>query len=209
MHSSFVKRLHASPTTLSFALVGFSLIVKVCATIWLKTLMWEVTREYTYLGDDYPEAWPIEIPNVLMASDNSMHFQLDTPDGIAEWSSIVPGESGLLHLGPHRQPFTVSMFHQLRCLNVIREELLFDRDKDDESARSELARHCLNYVKQMVLCRGDLQLEPFLAPSNTAPIDLYGTYECRDWGAVYKEIERNQLEYAQWREAQESMSGGL
>jgi len=194
--------IHANVSTLSLLLIASSLAVKIFATLWLNTIVLDGSGEYTYLGDDYPERWPIDIPDTLMASDNSMRFQLDTPDGIAEWSSIVPG-SGLVYLGPHWQPYTISLFHQLRCLDIIRDAMVRDHGNGTEGP-TPLARHCLNYVKQMVLCRGDLQLEPFLAPSHIAPIDLYGTYECKDWGVVYEAAERNGQEYTQWLKRQKT-----
>ncbi|PBK61871.1 hypothetical protein ARMSODRAFT_622999 [Armillaria solidipes] len=37
----------------------------------------------------------------------------------SEWETLFP-RNGLIVLGPHEQVFSISMFHQLRCLNVIR-----------------------------------------------------------------------------------------
>ncbi|KAK0215894.1 hypothetical protein EDD85DRAFT_441659 [Armillaria nabsnona] len=36
-----------------------------------------------------------------------------------EWETLFPGKR-LFVFGPHEQVFSISMFHQLRCLNVIR-----------------------------------------------------------------------------------------
>ncbi|EGO00655.1 hypothetical protein SERLA73DRAFT_105003 [Serpula lacrymans var. lacrymans S7.3] len=185
---------------LSLALFLASLLLKIGGTLYLSRL----SRSYTYLGSDYPQTWPIHTRKpVLMSSDNSLRFRLDSPDGANEWAAIVPPNNALIHLGPHRQPFSLSLFHQLRCLDVIRADMTRDRNRNDTTRQEgDLARHCLNYIKQMVLCRGDLQLEPFQYASHKSPIDLYGVYHCNDWGAVYDQVHENQREYAAWKEDQ-------
>ncbi|PSR97578.1 hypothetical protein PHLCEN_2v4285 [Hermanssonia centrifuga] len=132
-----------------------------------------------------------------MAFSHSVRFELDSPDGIAEWAAIIPGD-GLVHLGEQKEPYTISMMHQLRCLDILREELV--RERDDSEGPSTLSRHCLNYMKQMVMCRGDIELEPFQYPNHKDPIDMEGIYECRDWSAVYTEVEKNQVEFGKWLE---------
>lgn len=87
------------------------------------------------------------------------------------------------------------MVHQLRCLNILRAEIVRDRSTPGPGEYTELARHCLNYIKQMMLCRADAYLEPFWYDNHNGPIDLYSFYECKDWGAVYGEIKKNQEEY--------------
>ncbi|KAH6896131.1 hypothetical protein BKA70DRAFT_1116859 [Coprinopsis sp. MPI-PUGE-AT-0042] len=130
-----------------------------------------------------------------MTFDNPRHFLLDTEDGKAEWASLVPGGNGVIHLGPYKQPFTISMFHQLRCLDIIRDETTRDRSNNENDGPTELGRHCLNYIRQMITCRGDFHLESFQYASHKDPIDQKGVHQCRDWEAAYKEVERNQMEY--------------
>lgn len=148
-----------------------------------------------YVGDDYPEVWPIERKSVLMTFDNPKHFRLDTEDGAAEWGAIVPG-NGVVHLGPRHQPYTISMMHQLKCLDIIRQEMVGGDDVDERL--SALSRHCLNYVRQMVMCHGDIELESFQFGSHKNPIDWHGVYECKDWEAVHGEVQRNQAEHVKW-----------
>ncbi|KAI0697362.1 hypothetical protein BC835DRAFT_1249712, partial [Cytidiella melzeri] len=142
-----------------------------------------------YIGYDYPEVWPIERKPVLLAFSHSIRYGLDTPSGIAEWSSLVPGD-GVVHLGEHKQPYTISMFHQLKCLDILRGELV--RDREHSEGASELSRHCLNYMRQMIMCRGDTYLEPFIHPNHKDPIEMQNIYECKDWGVVYDEVKKNQ-----------------
>lgn len=149
-----------------------------------------------YIGNDYPEVWPIERKPVLMTFDNPKHFRLDEADGIAEWAAIAP-QNGVVHLGPHRQPYTVAMLHQLKCFDILREEMVRDRS-ENYAGPSALGRHCLNYIRQIVMCRGDLELESFQFASHKNPIDWHGIYECRNWEAIYSNVKRNQEEYDEW-----------
>jgi hypothetical protein len=212
------QRLQFSLTSFASLLFGLSLVVKLATTLWLKrsagvadysectrpgrqTQHGQLTSRHPgYVGRDYPREWPIERPFVRMAASHTIRYQLDSPDGAAEWRSNVPGD-GLVHLGAHRQPYTIALMHQLRCLDVVRAELVRGRDPATEEP-SALARHCLNYIKQMVICRGDTQLEPFAHPNSVDPIVMDQVYECRDWDAVYREVKENQAEYARWLDAQ-------
>ncbi|KAF9055674.1 hypothetical protein BJ165DRAFT_436304 [Panaeolus papilionaceus] len=132
-----------------------------------------------------------------MQMDNPMNmYTMDTDIGAAEWDAAVPGDSGVVYLGPDKQPFTVSLMHQLKCLDILRQETLREREPGEKP--SELGRHCLNYVRQMVLCRGGLEIESFDHANHVHPVDWHGIYECKDWEAVYNAVKENQNEYAQW-----------
>lgn len=138
------------------------------------------------------DAWPLDVTStrVLMSLDDPKHFHMSSPSGQAEWSAIVP-QSGVVHLGPRHEPYTISMMHQLRCLDVLRDAIA---TKNGTSQASNLAAHCLNYMKQMVLCRQGLYLEPLPSITIPSPVGLYGLYECKNWGMVYREMGRNQQE---------------
>jgi len=181
---------------LSLIFVGLSLLLKLVGTFWIRRQISHLTREYSYVGDDYPDEWPLEREKVVMQFDNPKRFRLDSEDGVAEWAALIPGD-GLVHLGPSRQPYTIGMVHQLKCLNIIREEMVRDRTKDDRTP-SMLGRHCLNYMRQIIMCRGDLELESFQYASHHNPIDWRGVYECKDWEAVFKGVKENQAEHRGW-----------
>ncbi|EPS99778.1 hypothetical protein FOMPIDRAFT_32683, partial [Fomitopsis schrenkii] len=144
------------------------------------------SKDEGYIGTDYPDVWPIEVARVAMPSEETVHFDLISSEGAVEWSALVPG-SGVVHLGQHRAPFTLSMFHQLQCLNIMREAIY--EPPPDEGADIALVGHCMNYLRQMALCRGDLLLEP---AENPGQVDDYGVYYCRDWTAVYEAAKENQ-----------------
>ncbi|CAL1697314.1 unnamed protein product [Somion occarium] len=162
---------------------------------WVKPLR----REYTYRGNDYPQTWPIpELELVHMAHEDSVHYSIDTPIGIGEWNATLPSGGVLLRLGTTFEPFTLSMFHQLRCLNIVREvivDLYADDTPDAKTTKPELARHCMNYIRQMVLCRADMRLESVRAPKGHQMTVSDVTHTCRDWTTVYDAAERNYREF--------------
>ncbi|KAF9467897.1 hypothetical protein BDZ94DRAFT_914742 [Collybia nuda] len=157
-------------------------------------------KPYTYRGSDYPQTWEIPpLDTVKLSMENSVHYDIDTPLGIAEWNSTLPKSGGMLYLGPDRRPFSISMFHQLRCLDIIRAEVvqqakLKESGQKNRSA-SILAVHCMNYMRQMVMCRANTRLESVrrsAGPHVTVP---YVTHTCRDWSSVYEAAEKNWEEY--------------
>ena len=132
-----------------------------------------------------------------MNIEPTKHYQLSGSAADAEWAALALN-GGILHLGPQRQPYSVSLFHQLRCLDIIRRDVVLSLPPED----SKLARHCLNYMRQMVLCRADLAVDPVLGRGVDARVRP-DTNQCVDWRRVYEELEKNQQEYARWAAAAE------
>jgi len=137
--------------------------------------------------------WDVERKPVHFQFDHYQRYGLDAE---LQWAALVPHD-GLVYVADEQepQPYMLSMFHQLRCLDVLRAQYRVPLEERD----MERARHCMNYIRQMVLCRGDMHLETFLAdfwtPEN---VDRRGTYRCRDFRAVYDAVERNQQDNRQW-----------
>jgi hypothetical protein len=131
-----------------------------------------------------------------MNIEPTKHYQLSGPNADAEWAALAPND-GIVHLGPHRRPYSISLFHQLRCLDIIRRDMVVDESRrppeDTTSSSNKLSRHCLNYMRQMVLCRADLALDPVLGRALEARVRP-DTNQCVDWRRVYEELEKNQRE---------------
>jgi hypothetical protein len=142
-----------------------------------------------YVGSDHPRTWDIGVlPPIRMNIEPTKHYQLSGQSADAEWAALAPN-NGILHLGPRRQPYSVSLFHQLRCLDIIRRDIVESLPPED----SKLSRHCLNYMRQMVLCRTDLAVDPVLGRGADARVRP-DTNQCVDWRRVYEELEKNQRE---------------
>ena len=96
----------------------------------------------------------------------------------------------------------VSMFHQLRCLDIIREVIVdfyLDTSPDATISRPAIVQHCMNYLRQAVMCRGDLHLETVRASGGPQVTVSAVTHSCKDWTAVYEAAEENWREYLQLR----------
>lgn len=57
-------------------------------------------------------------------------------------------------------------------------------------------QHCLNYVRQMLLCAANVRLEPVKVGRGTGEeglkVDGLGLeHRCRDWSLIRKEVEEN------------------
>ncbi|THH08336.1 hypothetical protein EW146_g9027 [Bondarzewia mesenterica] len=145
-------------------------------------------HEYTYVGDDFPENYPMPelLEPVLLTVEESTHYPLAGADALKQWASTAPRSIGYVRLGAPQRTLCVSMFHQLHCLRALRLRI------DEGVGSLAHAQHCLNYLRQMVLCSPDLTLEPFDPLKRDFEVQRTGaTHECRDWRTVYAEIDRN------------------
>ncbi|KAH9929360.1 uncharacterized protein B0H18DRAFT_873804, partial [Fomitopsis serialis] len=139
---------------------------------------------------------------VGMRVDYTSHYQYDTAEGAAEFAALLPHSGHLVYLdGPQAsssasvpQAYTVTLFHQLKCLDIVRAQYA-----DPTDARLPLTNHCLNYLRQTILCHPNTRVEPAINSEGTA-VRGYDTV-CRDWTKVYEEAEKNVEAHRAWRNA--------
>ncbi len=55
----------------------------------------------------------------------------------------------------------------------------------------------MNYLRQMIMCRANLRLEPVVDPFGVHAVDPWGKLTCRDWRNVYSAFEENQKAYTE------------
>ncbi|KAA1474021.1 hypothetical protein DENSPDRAFT_308479 [Dentipellis sp. KUC8613] len=145
-----------------------------------------------YTGDDYPLTWPIPEPGpVMVAVEPTVHYQMNGTEASDQWNAMIPN-NGMIYLGEHSRPFSIAMVHQLRCVDILRTATAHAQGWDDATHPPELVRHCLNYLRQAVLCQSDVTLDSVLGNPAHAYSD---TAQCRDWDVVYREMLRNQAEH--------------
>ncbi|EJC99622.1 uncharacterized protein FOMMEDRAFT_92757 [Fomitiporia mediterranea MF3/22] len=122
-----------------------------------------------------------------MIIEDSHHYKLDSEIGEEEWSLMLPPNQGIIYLSRQDERFTISLFHQIRCLDNIRSALV---SAAKQGARPDaVTRHCLNYIRQMILCRADLHLESMADPNG--PVEWMGERTCKDWQTVYAIVAAN------------------
>ncbi|KAF9240377.1 hypothetical protein BU15DRAFT_87622 [Melanogaster broomeanus] len=135
-------------------------------------------------------SWDVERKHVLLPFDKWLRYELHDSE---QWSALFPGE-GLVYLGEDHHPQMVSMLHQLRCIDILREQLSLPLPVRPEQP----ARHCMNYLRQMLLCRGDIYLDPYQYASRIKAVNPNPVRRCLDWEAVYKAVEANQRDHGVW-----------
>ncbi len=123
--------------------------------------------------------------------ENSVHYAFNTPEGAREWNASLPSNAERFRLDNSPRLFTISLFHQLRCLDIIRDGIVVFRSSKTPDRPDALVHHCMNYIRQMIMCRANTDLEsvrshvgPRVAVSET-------THRCRDWTQAFNAAEEN------------------
>ncbi|ETW74628.1 hypothetical protein HETIRDRAFT_144814 [Heterobasidion irregulare TC 32-1] len=176
------RRLSApSTSSLLTATFGLSLLVNLAAVLYQLHVLYPL-RSYTYLGHDHPRELPLgPVRTVNMAfHDDPEHFPLSGVQAWAEWNAIRPPAGGYVFIGQAHLPWSVSMWHQLHCLNHVRSIIAVG---DDGSEHTE---HCFHYIRQHILCAADTTLEPREEEAGSKGV-IPGegvAHTCRDWTQV-------------------------
>ncbi|KAI0088200.1 hypothetical protein BDY19DRAFT_891590 [Irpex rosettiformis] len=169
-----------------------------------------------WLGDDYPPYLPIDLGDpVALVLEDSRHYALTSPDADAEWESVYPGRGlGFVRLGPKKRFFSLSLYHQMHCLDSLRRTILgkshhHGKREGDISGTGgpsfskrnvEHSAHCLNYLRQTALCAADMTLEPEIVEgSQEVGEGLGAAHVCRDWSKVHEFVKRNWEEWEEWQ----------
>ncbi|KAM3446614.1 hypothetical protein MY3296_009501 [Beauveria thailandica] len=126
--------------------------------------------------------------------------------GDADWDGLLPENGGYwLDQSPHNGGwYGISMFHQLHCLQLMRMAIQTIAAPDEEAATAMEPRHehdpskvpfhhlghCLDYMRQTVLCYADGTLEPPEPSDDGLGIEGYNiTRHCKSSDAVYRLAE--------------------
>ncbi|RPD75666.1 hypothetical protein L226DRAFT_570654 [Lentinus tigrinus ALCF2SS1-7] len=146
--------------------------------------------------DDYPTSLiprSRHLRNAAFTMEESVHYSLNFT---LEWESLIPsGTAGAVRLGPDKRYYIVSMFHQLQCLDELRRAVVQTGNGSDSS--SERVHHCLNYIRQMLLCAANVRLEPVKPTAGGRGADgFWLEHRCRDWSMLRREVEDN---YERWQ----------
>ncbi|KAH8101717.1 hypothetical protein BXZ70DRAFT_999655 [Cristinia sonorae] len=123
------------------------------------------------MGTDFPPYLPIQFgQNVALTLENSILYELSSPNTDAEYQSLYPGHHrGFVHLGPDKRFFDSATLH---------------------------ATHCLNYLRQTILCSADVTLEPEVVEGSRDVGEGVGVvHVCCDWSKVYDFVEKNEAEW--------------
>lgn len=132
-----------------------------------------------------------------MTPEDTVHFSVSKKVGKLEWEAAIPKGGGFLRLGPKKRLFGLSMYHQMHCLVSIQEAIR-------GNTPDEHAHHCLNYMRQMILCDANPTLERTLPEFGDRADDLRTERVCRDWSKVWEMLEKNNYD---WKKERHRHSG--
>ncbi|KAF8055313.1 hypothetical protein FPV67DRAFT_854314 [Lyophyllum atratum] len=179
-------RLPAKTVLCATLTIIISLIVHVTTAILLRAYIFE---------NDNTNQFPIVPRPAAMVIVNSTRYGLYDDD---DWASLTPPGHGFVRHPGREEFYSVSLYHQMHCLNALR-GLIADRS-DLTFLRVGHANHCLNFLRQIILCDADTTLEPttptIVAGKNINVVTGIGvTHQCRDWAQVWKFAEDNYWEH--------------
>nr|GAT49350.1 predicted protein [Mycena chlorophos] len=147
----------------------------------------EIMFSFSIPAEGISPVWDLPLDTVLMDVHNTDNYDLNGTLADAQWAALMPPNGGIVELGPHGEKFMLSMAHQLQCLDVIRQDYVAGWEGRRTTPNGEVsarAHHCLNYIRQMVLCRGDRRLEQVVDPFGAHAVQVRGTQTCKDWTRV-------------------------
>jgi hypothetical protein len=130
--------------------------------------------------------------NAHLTVEDTVYY---APNATAEWHTLFPSGDGFVRLGPEYRLFGVSMFHQLHCLDKLRRAVVQEPPSEWERWHTQ---HCLNYVRQMLLCAASSRLEPVKKVTELKGLKVDGLgleHTCRDWSVLREIAEDN---FAEW-----------
>ncbi|KAE9982320.1 hypothetical protein EG328_010980 [Venturia inaequalis] len=158
--------------------------------------------------------------STFTVNKTDLHLALNTEEANFYWLNITRDHrNGLISLplsltkplslqgsglatAPGESVFQVDMFHQLHCLERIRSDLLsakwlyqLNPNRTDQDPSSKHTLHCVDYLRQAVMCNGDLTL---VSTGVDLEFDHSPPRKCRDFGAVGAWVKQRMWEYERW-----------
>ncbi|KAI1759595.1 hypothetical protein GGR53DRAFT_523746 [Hypoxylon sp. FL1150] len=112
------------------------------------------------------------------------------------WESLIPKGQGLLRLPLEHEynsnVFNIGAYHTLHCLFTLRESFFFFHDMAFKSIKVEgpdtafmlkHGRHCIEYIRQALMCNPDVNLEP--VEGETGNLKQWGIRrQCKSFDAL-------------------------
>ncbi|KAH8820924.1 hypothetical protein F5884DRAFT_66995 [Xylogone sp. PMI_703] len=161
-----------------------------------------------------PQSFFPEIPTVEVEFEFPTLYGDDGVLGDQLWKEMMPIGAGFVRVPnprqydmPQSKPllgdsedaeiYSVSMTHQLHCLAVLRDVIVkYSRGDKSRFAGGGHEYHCLDYIRQSILCAGDTTLDYANAPDETGRSSggfsgAGSKHECRDWNVIRELLIEN------------------
>ncbi|KAF7856953.1 hypothetical protein EAF04_009713 [Stromatinia cepivora] len=137
-------------------------------------------RNKTVWNDLYPSAW-------LAVSDP----QTVSYGGGVKLSEFAQDES---MFKPSDEGFVLAVMHQIHCVAVIKHAIGEYQGKYSSETPPEHLDHCIEYLRQAVMCHGDLTLEGPNVTTYPQRVNGDGSeHRCRDWGKLIQAVRERAI----------------
>ncbi|KIJ63975.1 hypothetical protein HYDPIDRAFT_91107, partial [Hydnomerulius pinastri MD-312] len=157
-----------------------------------------------WVGDDFPQRAPLSgpLPIIDAMIEESARFAI-SEDTLSTWWDNLATDLGYVRLGPEFRIFAISTHHAQHCLYTFAHLLVQPKPRKIDGH----IQHCMNYMRQNILCTADTTLEPPDWQSRNFKLDRSGggwTRKCRDWRFLRAFVTEN---FDEWRVAKAARSG--
>ncbi|KAF4612451.1 hypothetical protein D9613_004419 [Agrocybe pediades] len=161
----------------------------------------KLTVLQAFIGTDHPNRLPTEQKLVKLLAQESVHYDILSPEAQDEWLWTASAGDGHLRLGKDKRLFAVAMFHELHCLRTIRGVIAHGWNSITKERQNHIL-HCFNYLRQYVLCAADVTLEPGDFTKRNFTTERVGaTHTCVDWQPAYEMMAEKWAEWDEFRVA--------
>ena len=139
-----------------------------------------------------------------MGLHETLRYGLNASDDVGDldWDTVLHLAEGFgrARVGPERRVYVVSYFHQLHCLRGIQRGIVSPGRLDGVSPAPEHIHHCINYLRQTLLCGAlDMLEKGDFMESDFTDGSVGNDLVCMDWQAVVAdEKQKNYDEFTKW-----------
>ncbi|KAF6815392.1 hypothetical protein CMUS01_12454 [Colletotrichum musicola] len=158
-------------------------------------------RSARQVGGDYTASGPMFSTKIVQFAADYTYVPPNATDflsnaTLSQWRSLLPVGAGWKQTND--DPFfTTSMTHQLHCIFMIGE--IYSAITTNTSGRLPSDHvthffHCIDYLRQSVMCSGDMAMEPHVITDtdDNGPGDgsWNGQHVCKDYSQMMKYLDR-------------------
>jgi len=166
---------------LDYRAAFYGLSVAYVLTVILGLSLWKFGSNTDTSGAAAPSKM-MEIPRnqqILFQKADEFEAKNDSKGVDDAWASLIPTGKGFVEI--ENQHYCISMFHQLHCIATLK--TAFEAG-DNENAH---LGHCFDYLRQGVMCAGDMTLEPVLelGTDKVQVVDGWNVvHQCRNYDTM-------------------------
>ncbi|KFX99147.1 hypothetical protein V490_01923 [Pseudogymnoascus sp. VKM F-3557] len=188
------------------ALYTLTVLLGVAYVLMSKSLATGMIRSEAYFGNIPTQMVKFRLDEAFVDARSG------TPGNQSVWDMLLPLGGGFVEVqnpakyglrggfpisNTDKEIYSISMFHQIYCLVILKDAFGRDGGKNEHVAAENNLAHCFDYLRQAIMCTGDTTLETALVDENGEVIpgfDGWGdTHECRSYEAIFDFAEEHRI----------------